>query len=243
MKENNEGFLVAKKAISELRSIKKGEAETFKLASDIDVVCALSQPGTYLTAPESGPYKGINFNKQVIDHSIDLIKQITSLRLEQNGENKIPNNISKSNIINYGPILFYNGEDKDLEGFEYTQNEDLKQVVNSNDFSLPKEKVIIDKIDQKNTPAQVSGFMKFFKDNQNIHKVVIVSSLAHSRRVGRYLEEFRIKNPDLFLSNIEFIGVWIPESENKFKITLNEMEKVKRYYQKGDLSEKPLKGF
>ena len=243
MRENNEGFLVAKKAINELRHIEQEKSEVFKITPDIDIVWVLSQPGTYLTPPENGPYKGINLNKKVIDCGVDLVKQITSLKLKQNGEKNFSDNISKLDIINNGPILFYNGEDKNLEGFQYTQNEDFEQVINSNEFPLPKEKIIIDNIDQKNTPAQVSSFMNFFKNYPDIHKVLVISSLSHSRRVGRYLEDFRIKHPDLFLSNIEFIGVFVSEDENKFGITLNEMRKIKRYYQKGDLSENSLKGF
>jgi hypothetical protein len=236
------------------QEIKDKRNETLKLTSDIDVIWVLSQPGTYLEPSKDGAYNGLCLNKTAIDHGVSLVKQIILLRLKEKGIDKDLGDISEQEITDFGPFLFYNGEDKDTPDVKDLQNEDFKKVIDSGDFPLPKSKIIIDHIDEKNTLGQVSGFMKFFKDKPNINKVAIITSLPHSTRVSRYLEDYRIKHPDSFLPNIEFIGAWIPKDKietdksNKertlrgARLILQEIRKAEKYYQKGDLAKDPLKG-
>lgn len=235
------------------QEIKDKRNENLKLTSDIDVVWVLSQPGTYLEPSKDGAYDGLCLNKTAIDHGVSLVKQITLLKLKQKGIDKNLDDLSQQEIIDFGPFLFYNGEDKHTPGVKDLQNEDFKKIIDSGNFPLPTSKIIIDHIDAKNTLGQVSGFMRFFKDKPNINKVAIVTSLPHSIRVTRYLENYRVKQADSFLSNIEFIGAWIPkdkiETEKSFKertfrgarLIFQEIKKAEKYYKKGNLAKNPFK--
>ena len=231
---------VVGEALTELRAIQNGEGQ-FEPTSDIDVVWVISQPGTYLKPADYGIYKGLWLDRQTIDYGIDIVKKITSLRLAEQGN--APQTVTKEMILEHGPILFYNGEESTTKDHKLTQNSDLRKVVDLPGFPLPKENVVIEDIDVNNTSGQIPGFMEFLKAHPKVHKVAVVSLVAHSRRVGRYLEEFRIKHPDLFPKSLEFLNAWVSPSERGVGITLKEMRKLEKYYEKGDLASEPLKGF
>ena len=113
----------------------------------------------------------------------------------------------------------------------------MRTAVASADFPLPKDKVIIDQIETSNTPGQIVGFMQYLRDHPEVKKVAVVSSIAHSRRVGRYLEDYKLKHPELFRDDVAFLNAWMSPGAHNVGITLKEMKKIKRYAEKGDLAE------
>ncbi|OGL37510.1 hypothetical protein A3B63_00275 [Candidatus Saccharibacteria bacterium RIFCSPLOWO2_01_FULL_49_22] len=218
--------------VDELRELKK--SPPFEPTADIDMVWVISQPGTAKRASEDGIYKGISNDRKVIDYGIELIKEITALRL-----GKAPEEVTKEDIEASGPTLFYNGEDRNTRNSAYPQIEDLEELIDEPDFPVPRSKIVIDHIPELGTHTQVKGFFEYLQQRQLPEKVAVVSMIHHSRRVARYLEHYKDQLPE----GVSLVNAPVAETHETVGITLREVRKIADYAEKGDLSRDPLEGF
>lgn len=212
--------------ISELRERK--ERPPFQPTSDIDMVWVVSNPGTVFTPSQDGIYAGRLADREIVDAGVERVRQITALRMH-----KDVTAITKADIDEYGPIFYYNGEDR--EHGKFPQNEDLQELVNTPDFPIPAHKVIIDTIDTMNTPGQVRGIAKFLHIHSEFRKIAVVGRTHHQRRVARYLEHYKENLP----SQVKLFDAAMPETKHQVGLTLREVKRIVKYAAIGDLSEKP----
>ncbi len=222
------GRQMGRKALEELRE----EVEhPLVPTADIDMIWIFSAPGTIKQPGRGGVYEGGFSNSMCIDHAVDMARQITALRL-----NKDIDDVTKEDIGEHGPKLYYNGEDETTASTNYpSQNKDLAELISEPDFPIPESNFIIDHIDLANTPGQFEGFIKYLKENPNAtKKVATVEIGAHSVRVSRYLEHYK----DQFPADIDFVNSPARQTHNPVGTTLREIRKVAQYVQKGDMSEK-----
>lgn len=220
------------KVVDELRELK--EAPPFEPTADIDMVWVISQPGTAKSPSEDGIYKGVSSDRKVIDYGVELVRQITALRLGKNVAE-----VTREDVESSGPVLFYNGEDKDTENWAYTQNEDFEEITQDPGFPIPRSKIVIGHIPQLGTPTQVEGFANYLQHIQLPEKVAVVSMIHHSRRVSRYLNHYW----HLFPEGVTLLNAPVAETHKLVGTTLREVRKIADYAQKGDLSREPLDNF
>lgn len=217
--------------INELRELRD---HPYKPTPDIDMVWVLSAPGTINEHSDDGIYNGESADRVNIMAGINLVYQITAIRL-----GKEVKDVTKEDVAANGPIFFYNGEDETTTNVKYRQNEALARVLEEPSFPLPKSKVVIDHIDTIGTPAQVRGIAKYFEETNFEGMVAVISMIHHSRRVSRYLNHQK----GLFASGVKFVNAFVPETVNGLGKSLREVRKVVKYSRKGDLTEEPLEGF
>lgn len=212
--------------ISELRQ--KKEQKAFQPTPDIDMVWVVSLPGTVSTPSDDGIYQGRMADKEIVDAGVDLVTQITAMRLH-----KPVKDVSKDDIAQSGPTFFYNGEDR-THG-KYAQNEDLQRLVDTPEFPIPPGKVTIRNIEEMNTVGQVKNIAEFLHQNPQFKKIAVVARVHHQRRVARYLEQLR----GLLPQDVELLDASVPETQKHVGSTLREVRKIVRYAKKGDLTEEP----
>ncbi|MEK7153838.1 MAG: hypothetical protein AAB834_07855 [Patescibacteria group bacterium] len=94
---------------------------------------------------------------------------------------------------------------------------------------------MIDTIDQINTPGQMEGLARFLQQAGGIGKIAVVSGLAHTPRVGRYLEHYK----GLF-EGVEFVNlpVPMPETPHRSGIIMGELRRIATYARAGHLAER-----
>lgn len=222
--ENRE---LARNVIHELRDAY--ERPPFAPTPEIDLVWVVSLPGTVFTPSEDGIYAGRLADREIVDAGVYMVLQITALRLHKN-----PEEISKEDVEQVGPIFFYNGEDK--TNGRYAQIEDLKTLVATAEFPIPQAKVTVRHLtDESNTPGQVKNIAKFLHQNPQFKKIAVVARVHHQRRVARYLKHFI----QLFPPDVQLIDASVPETQNIVGTTLREVRKIVEYAKRGDLAEEP----
>lgn len=211
--------------VSELREYRE---KPFIPTADIDIVWILSEPGTVKEISNDGVYAGASSDLANISHGVDLIRQITAKRI-----GKEVKDITKSDIDNYGPTLYYNGEDSMTQGQNYEQNKHLAELIKNPEFPIPESKIIIDHIDIANTPAQIKGIARYLEENNLSGKIATVSIGAHFARLGRYIEHYK----NLLPEGTEFINAATTQTYHPVGTTLREIRKIEKYSKQGDLSE------
>lgn len=219
-------------ALDDLRELRAGPG--FEPTPDIDMVWVLSAPGTYYEASNDGTYSGKSFDRLNIDAGIDVVRGITAARLD-----KPVAAVTRDDIADRGPVLFYNGEDKDTQKVNYLQNEDLARAVQDPEFPLPASNVIIDRIDTIGTPAQMVGFGEYARkvvaDGGIMPaKIAVVSLFGHTARVGRYLQ-MHIENGN-YPEGIEFISAPVHEGDDAIGAVTREVKKVLQYQPLGHMA-------
>lgn len=219
---------LVKTVIQELRQ--KKEQVPLQPTSNIDMVWVVSLPGTVLTPSQDGIYKGELADREVVFAGADLVRQITALRLNKKAEE-----ITKEDVAENGPLLYYNGEN--LKTGKYAQNEDLAKLVATPEFPIPESKVKIMDIAENNTPGQVKQLAEFLHDDNNaaIRKIAVVGSSPHQRRTARYITHHR----NLFPDNITFLDASVPPTTHQVGKTLREVRKIPLYFEKGHLVKEP----
>lgn len=218
------GRVLARKAVAELRY---GKEHPFVPTPDIGMVWVISAPGTAFTDSKDGVYAGDSSDRMTIDHGAQLVREITSARLD-----KPIAEVTKDDVAANGPTLFYNGEDDFAEGSNYPQNQDLAKLVKSPDFPVPKSKVVIDSIEQINTIGQIESILEYIRQHNFKGKVAVVSVGAHDARVFRYLEKHKADIPE----GVEFVSAPAMQTHNPVGTTKREIDKVVKYSKKGDMS-------
>jgi hypothetical protein len=201
--------------INELRTLK--EADPFVPTADIDIVWVLSAPGTIKDPSNDGIYKGVSVDKKNIEYGIELVREITAMRLGKELEG-----VSKEDIEAVGPILYYNGEDSDTEKTNYPQNLHLQEAAQDPDFPLPQANLVIGHIEIANTPAQIRDFADYLSKAQPDAKVAVVSLIQHSVRVSRYLQYYQQSIP----SGAILLNAPTAETEKTVGKTLREVKRT-----------------
>jgi hypothetical protein len=222
-KENN--YRLGKQVVAELR---ERQTETYKPSGDIDLVWVSSGHGTVTTPPDSGLYKGFPKDREKVEAGIEIVKQITALRM-----GKEVDEVTKTDIATHGPILFYNGEEEGQGS--YHQNEDLRKWMEDPDFPLPKEGVVVKTLEEIYTPSQVKSLAEYLQLNSGIKKIAVVTHAPHSRRMGRYLK----RHQELF-QDIEFEEACVPERDVPVGAVFGEIKRIEAYAIKGDLNRTSL---
>lgn len=134
---------VVKQVVAELRELK--DKSQYLPSADVDIVWAVSQPGTVFDVPKCGVYKGLLNDLMVVKSGIDVVKKVTALRLG------IADIDVTEEVSLFGPLLYYNGEDLNTPGYNYLQNSDFELGLYSGAFPIPHSNVVIDSIEAMGT--------------------------------------------------------------------------------------------
>lgn len=218
-------FDLARRALTELRQDKE---RPFCPTPDIGVVWVLSAPGTVKEISQDGSYAGVSSDLTNVEYGLDLVRQITALRLQKPVEE-----VTKEDIGSRGPLFYYNGEDGDTESTRYPQNQHLAELAATPEFPIPESRIFIDHIKVAHTPAQVESIAHYLEEHPEIKKVAVVSIGAHSARVGRYLEHYKSILPE----SVDFINAPAAQTHNPVGTTLREIHKIQQYQAMNHLSE------
>lgn len=200
----------------------------FRPTAEIDLVWVVSAPGTVKDEPNAGPYKEQLFNLELVKEGIRIVQEVTALRL-----GKPVAEVTKDDIEEAGPVLFYNGE-RAAKGHNYPQNEHLEELVDDPDFPLPRSKVSIEDIEEVNTPGQVKQLAERLAGSPGeVSNIAVVSGFQHSPRVGRYIEQHK----GLFSEDVRFLNAAADQhTPNESAIAGVEARKTVRYYGTGHLA-------
>lgn len=210
-----------------VNELRRDKESPFVPTADIGMVWVLSAPGTALEISTDGAYAGSSSDLANINHGIDIVKQITALRVDKEAQD-----VTKDDIAAYGPILYYNGEDESTADQHYKQNEHLALLASDPEFPIPTSNLVIDHIDRANTPAQVEGIARYLADCDYHGKIATVSIGAHSARVGRYLDHYKSILPE----DVQFLNAAAIQTNNPIGTGLREVKKVGEYTEKGFMS-------
>lgn len=221
---------LAHEVINELRVIK--EQPPFKATPDIDMVWAVSAPGTVKSPEIDGIYKGRHADLEVVEPAIQLVREVAALRT-----GKEVGLVTKSDIAEKGPVYYYNGESAKTKNFVYPQNEDMRAMAKEPQFPIPESKIVVEDIDELGTHTQIKKLAEFLHklENRSIKKIAVVGLVHHSRRISRYIQRYK----DLFPEDVVLVSVPVADRLNPVGATLREVRKVVKYAKKGDLAKEP----
>jgi hypothetical protein len=198
---------------------------------DTDIVWVFSGPGTFYKPLEDNEQDFTRWmDRYRIMYGLAIVKQVTAKKLQ-----KTPDKVTKEDILNHGPLFFYNGTPE--------ENKDLRIALEHKLSILPKEKVlIIDRVKHEgniqhieNTLDQILSFPKELIGKQLQNRIAIVSHAPHIARILRYFEEY-----NLFPQSITVEVFSLTPIHSEALYMHEEMEKVWQYFQKGDLSWTPI---
>lgn len=213
------------------------EMDSMPITEDIDLVWAISAPGTVKDVanfPEgmrNNPYQGTKFNEGIVNRSVEIVLEVTALRLGKEVED-----VTKDDIKEHGPILFYNGESEAnvQKGSFPLQNEHFKELVEREDFPVPLEKIVIGELEKANTPGQVEQISELLTHFPKVRKIAAVCGIPHTVRVGRYIEHYSDRLPEGI--EVASFPVHLNETDVESKLVALEIGKAAIYAEKGDLS-------
>lgn len=198
---------------------------------DTDAVWVFSGPGTFLKALENGEQNYTRWmDRYRILYGINILKEVTAKKLQ-----KSPNEITKEDFAENGPLFIYNGNEE--------ENKDFRSALDHELNILPREKmIIIDKVitdnaiqSIENTLDQIKSFPKELIDKTIKKRIAIVSHAAHIVRILRYFDEYK-----LFPDSITVEVFSLTPKHHEALYMHEEMEKVWEYFKKGDLSWNPI---
>jgi hypothetical protein len=200
----------------------------------IDAVWVFSGPGTYDEPLSPGEKDYMCWmDRQRILSGITIVRRITAKRAK-----KKLNQIRREDVRRLGPLFIYNGTPE--------ENNSLQNALKRPLFPLPAEKVVIVKSIRKdkkglpitNTLEQVESFPKELigKGKPISHAIAIVSHAFHFPRILRYLEEHRILPAEIKVYAIPLKTA--TKAMRHYKKA--EIEKVWKYFKKGDLAFEPF---
>ncbi len=236
----------ARQVIKEYREHKNPPPST-----DIDLVWVLA--GHFVYEPDLSPdfdngfpqlYQTIFAQEEVerINLGIELVRQITAMRL-----NKNVSEVTKADIAKHGPIFLYNGR--------LDQNENLHKASQNPSFPIPPEKLRIEKIADDFDPKNNNTYTQFQRFPQdllgNSRKIAVVSSLYHLPRIARHPNANTVVAAHPAWPDKEFVFFasdkpfdQLPHDEESItkraldirKMVMDEGRKIHTYIQKNDLS-------
>ncbi|QQS65310.1 hypothetical protein IPO96_02030 [Candidatus Saccharibacteria bacterium] len=222
-------------ALDEVHSL-YGEMNKQLVTPDIDVVWALSTPGTvkepasFPEGEKDNPYEGTMFNKGTIVRSVEIVLEVTALRL-----GKPVSGVTREDVALHGPTLYYNGESEQNPGTRFPQqNQHFLELSQQQDFPIPPEKVVICPIIEVNTPGQVKQLAEYLTGKlPDTRKVAVVHGVPHAARTGRYLEKYKGDFPE----STTMVPFLVDQNEkgNQSRLAVLEAGKAAIYGAKGDL--------
>lgn len=215
--------------IHELREQKRHP----QIRKDLEIIWIFSGAGTAKAPLEPHEPSWQRYRDSHRDrYAAVLAIMVTALRL-----NKSPREVTKEDVLEHGPVLFYNAR--------ASKSRDFREWLNGPNSKIPQEKVRIVETfvdcgmekSIENTLDQSKTFPPELLGNDNkVRKIAIVSHAEHFPRIWRYLEQhFTQKDRVKFYT----YPVKIPAPWTK-EFAQIESEKVPEYYQKGDLAPDPI---
>ena len=250
MAENQEIFKSRRELVREFRDFENPQPTT-----DIDIVWVFSGHSTYDEQLQPSPhaYAITDYteffrkeDRQRIERGIELVKEVTALRLSKEKSAVTEEDIQKS-----GPIFFFNGTGR--------QNHVLKEAIADGKITLPYDKIVISEISPKldptpqeaNTKTQFEQFpndllQQIAKDK---HKIAAVSHLYHLMRIRRHAKAPNLISLKPVCADIDVVYFAADPNIDTEKdqihrhaakllqILRKEGEKVVEYSRKGDLQE------
>lgn len=219
--------MISERAVRQEIALLESARPTIK--SDIDVIWVFSAFGTYLTPllpnhPEWGAWFDQRNIAKGIYIAIEVTAQKTGKRVQE---------VTKEDIEGLGPILVYNGE--------LPQNQDLRWASSGRRFLVPKTRMRIeDYVEEDGETRTIFGTLDQFKSfprdvlNENGGVIALVTGAPHYSRVLRYNGKHRT-----IPENYEIRCFPVPSYDAAEKFADQEIEKLFKYFEKGDLSEEP----
>lgn len=202
-----------------------------KIHKDTDGVWVFSGPGTFFEPLDKGQKPWMQWmDRYRILYGATIVREVTAKRLHKQSQD-----VTRTDILGYGPVLIYNGTHK--------ENQALRLALKSALSIIPYEKVIIiDKVkgannqfrEIKNTKDQILSLPKDIAGSgKKIQKrIALVSNSAHIERILRYLEKYK---PIPEYIKVEVFPLKLPKKSEEAEVK-EEMDKIWKYFQKGDLS-------
>lgn len=200
----------------------------FQPTEDIDLIWVVSGPGTYDSTPTSGLYRGLFKDRERIKAGIEIVRQVTALRLGITVDE-----VTKEMIDQCGPVFYFNGEEQGQGAFP--QNPDLREAASLPEFPLPASKIVISTLAEIFTPGQIKNLVAYLTQHPETKKIAVVTHGPHQRRVARYVEQHK----HFFPPGVVFIDAGIPEIDVPVGAVLAELRRIIAYLEKGDLAAKP----
>ena len=174
----------ARQVIEEYRNY-----ENPPVSPDINIVWVISGHSTYDTLQSSFPKinpphpEGTLYrvdDQERINFGVNLVRQVTALRLRKN-----KSEITKEDIVSYGPILFYNGTT--------VQNENLRNAIQNEIFPIPSENILIGELSEDDDPRKANTRTQFEEFPQELlesavkgnGKIAVVSHRYQLSRIAR----------------------------------------------------------
>lgn len=219
---NQEYSASRKKVLGELKTM--AETESPQAQEDWDIVWIISGPEINFTGRVNPGEKAIpNYNqtRRRFEAGLRIAREVTALRLR-----KKPEEVTKEDILNHGPNIYYNA--KEISN-EYAREIAKPDNLLETEYDFPGKKIIVtDNQSIMNTDHQFEDFpAEMMKPNA---KVVIVSNLHHLPRIKRYVQKYPDKLPP------EQIVLYpVPVEKNKIPATayMGEIKKIYPYQKKG----------
>ncbi len=224
------------------------------ITSDIEIVWVLSGPGLYdpsISQLETYQRKTLSEleDRQRLDFAVELVREITALRLA-----KDKSQITKEDIAKSGPTLLYNGR--------LDQNENLRQASQKPEFPIPADKLKITAISNDLDPAKANTKTQFEKFPQDLlesalkdkKRIAVVSHLWHLPRARRTISAPNVLAARPLLHDLKplFYAADRPESllpkdaksVTKRAVAIrrtvkDEGKRIPIYIKQGDLTEEP----
>ncbi len=213
--------------------IARFESESAKPHPDIDVVWSFSGPGTLLSPLKEYEEPWMAWMEaHRLQRAILLVYEVTALRL-----GKPVQKVSRHDVEESGPILFYNGIPMEMEVF--------RELASLEHFPIPQPKVITvqgvirpeteTRVEIGNTRDQVLSYPPEIFEDPIPRTVACVSSAAHLPRVLRYIDMIRPFQPDtgVLCFPIHSDPTWAAID------AVRETQRILEYFHKGHLSANP----
>lgn len=153
--------------------------ESFQPTEDINLVWVVSGPGTLYENVTEGIYKDRSPDRERVFAGVDLVHEITALRL-----GKQPNEVTIADIEAHGPLLFYAGP----AGENNSQYEAMMRAIREQVYEMSSSKTVVKKIDKDDLPSKVDALAKYLQTHPYIKKVAVVTHQPNNVTVAHCLE-------------------------------------------------------
>ena len=200
----------ARDVVSRLQEVATNRERTYP--KTIDAVLVFSGPGTYydkLKPDQNEMWRWMDRDR--IRAGIAVVRQVTAAKKSQSTGQKFKgHDMSREDILEYGPMFVYNGIP--------VENEVFRKAVDSPFSKLPKEKVlIIDEVRQKNsvhqirhTADQVNSFYQEMKNpNSPLYGKKNVALVAHIPDFARNVFYTKKYNDEFVENGGDSINFWV----------------------------------
>lgn len=228
--------------VNRLKAVAQNHQRTYP--ADIEAVLVFSGPGTYYDRLRPGQQEWKRWmDRDRIRAGVAVVKEITARRLAETLRLR-GHNISKENVLEYGPYLVYNGNP--------TENEVFRKALRSPSCPLPIERVlIIDEVYEGRNiiPIRHTGdqfkslYQAITNPNNPLYGIRNVGLMAHISDFARNLFYAEKYNRELAAAGGTKLNFWVYALRNRpgTEQTLVEAElaRLPGYAAKNDLATEP----